>query len=198
MAQETKPAKGKKRVKVTRVVDGHPVEEWIEVDDVAIAWPERSTLAVLDKDLLRVDAPLKLTGRAEYRRGVALDGDPALAQDRQQALPVLFLERQAEVVHAPVAALARRLPVVPQGRREQVDDRGFVETDAGERLFAAPVLVSALDLHERGVSKYQVPPDADEELLARLRVSYLPLAVFKKSIGSDIVVCEGQTCRVFL
>ncbi len=34
--------------------------------------------------------------------------------------------------------------------------------------------------------------------MAKLRESYQPRAVFNKSIGSDIVVCEGQTCRVFL
>ena len=45
--------------------------------------------------------------------------------------------------------------------------------------FAAPVLVSALDLHERGVSKIQIPPAAGGEVLAKLRALYQPRAVMR-------------------
>jgi uncharacterized protein YyaL (SSP411 family) len=63
--------------------------------------------------------------------------------------------------------------------------------------FAAPVLVSALDLHERGVSKIQIPPAAGGEVLAKLRALYQPRAVFTPGSGDEVIVCEGQTCRVF-
>ena len=63
--------------------------------------------------------------------------------------------------------------------------------------FAAPLLLAALDLHERGVVKFQIPPEADERTLETLRGSYLPRAVFTRGTGSGIILCEGQTCREF-
>jgi hypothetical protein len=59
------------------------------------------------------------------------------------------------------------------------------------------VLVSALDLHERGVSKIQVPAAAAGEVLGKLRALYQPRAVFTSGSGNEVIVCEGQTCRVF-
>jgi hypothetical protein len=63
--------------------------------------------------------------------------------------------------------------------------------------FAAPVLVSALDLHLRGVAKFQVGPEAGEEVLGKLRGIYQPRAVFTKGTGREVIVCDGQVCRVF-
>lgn len=65
--QQPPPAPGKKRVKVTRVVDGHDVEEWIEVDATdGPSWPARDSLRLLEHECERVDAPLKVTGAARY------------------------------------------------------------------------------------------------------------------------------------
>jgi uncharacterized protein YyaL (SSP411 family) len=61
--------------------------------------------------------------------------------------------------------------------------------------FAAPVLVAALDLCQRGVAKLQVPPATAPEAAARLRNTYLPRAVLTSGPGPDIIVCEGHTCR---
>ena len=73
---------------------------------------------------------------------------------------------------------------------------------AGSRVlenqsFAAPLLLSALDLHERGVMKFQVPADAGPEVMANLRSSYFPRAVFTRGEGNEVIVCEGFACRVF-
>ncbi|MFN0243047.1 MAG: xanthine dehydrogenase family protein molybdopterin-binding subunit [Planctomycetota bacterium] len=56
----------KKKVKTVQVVDGHEREVEIEVDDTGLAWPERSTLRLLNHDLQRIDGPAKVTGRARF------------------------------------------------------------------------------------------------------------------------------------
>ncbi len=63
--------------------------------------------------------------------------------------------------------------------------------------FAAPLLLAALDLHGRGVVKYQVSAGADPSLLERLRSLYQPRAVFAPGEGSEVIVCEGMSCRRF-
>jgi len=63
--------------------------------------------------------------------------------------------------------------------------------------FACPLLLAALDLHERGVMKFQVPATPDGASLEKLRTSYLPRAVFTPGEGNDIIVCEGMVCRRF-
>ena len=73
---------------------------------------------------------------------------------------------------------------------------------AGSRMietqsFAAPLLLAALDLHERGVMKFQVSPGAEPGLLETLRRSYFPRAVFTNGGGNEVIVCEGVTCRLF-
>ena len=79
-SQDTPPGKepappGKKWVKVTVVVDGHDREEWQLVDDAGgPAWPARSELRVLNRDLRRVESPEKVTGRAVYTHDVRLPG----------------------------------------------------------------------------------------------------------------------------
>lgn len=73
---------------------------------------------------------------------------------------------------------------------------------AGTRMletqpFAVPLLIAALDLHQRGVIKIQVPPDIAPALAARLRETYQPRAVLTAGSGSQIILCEGQTCRIW-
>ncbi|MEI8038295.1 MAG: thioredoxin domain-containing protein [Verrucomicrobiota bacterium] len=70
---------------------------------------------------------------------------------------------------------------------------GMLESGA----FGAPVLVAALDLHERGVMHFQVGAAADGAILERLRTSHFPRAVFTAGAGAAVTVCEGVTCRVF-
>ncbi len=65
------------------------------------------------------------------------------------------------------------------------------------QTFAAPLLLAALDLHERGVMKLQVPAEADPTVLETLRRSFLPRAVFTPGEGTEVTVCEGVTCRPF-
>ncbi|MBK1883315.1 thioredoxin domain-containing protein [Luteolibacter pohnpeiensis] len=67
---------------------------------------------------------------------------------------------------------------------------------AGSRVletnsFAAPLLLSALDLHERGVMKFQLPGGFHPAL----RQQFLPRAVFSESVAGESIVCEGQSCR---
>jgi uncharacterized protein YyaL (SSP411 family) len=73
---------------------------------------------------------------------------------------------------------------------------------AGARMmetqsFACPLLLAALDLHQRGVMKFQVPDHADAETLEKLRTSHLPRAIFTPGEGSEVIVCEGVVCRRF-
>jgi uncharacterized protein YyaL (SSP411 family) len=63
--------------------------------------------------------------------------------------------------------------------------------------FAAPVLVAALDLHQRGVIKFLIPPAAAPDVLEKLRAGYFPRAVHTAAGGATVVVCEGVTCRAF-
>lgn len=73
---------------------------------------------------------------------------------------------------------------------------------AGARMmesqsFACPLLLSAFDLHQRGVMKFQVPATADGQVVEKLRTSHLPRAVFTASDGDEVILCEGVTCRKF-
>jgi uncharacterized protein YyaL (SSP411 family) len=73
---------------------------------------------------------------------------------------------------------------------------------AGSRViethsFAAPVLLAALDLHERGVMKFGVSPESEPSVLEKLRTSFFPRAVFTSVTGGQTTVCEGFSCRVF-
>ena len=63
--------------------------------------------------------------------------------------------------------------------------------------FACPLLLAALDLHERGVMKFQIPAAVDAKVLEKLRTSYLPRAVFLPGDGNELIICEGVTCRRF-
>ncbi|MEI6818829.1 MAG: thioredoxin domain-containing protein [Verrucomicrobiota bacterium] len=75
---------------------------------------------------------------------------------------------------------------------------------AGSRVletqsFAAPLLLAALDLHERGVMKFQVARSVPADVLGKLRDSYFPRAVFTAGAeGHEVIVCEGLTCRLFV
>ncbi len=73
---------------------------------------------------------------------------------------------------------------------------------AGARMlenqaFACPLLLAALDLHERGVMKFQIPADADAGVMEKLRQLHFPRAVFVPGAGNDVIVCEGVSCRRF-
>jgi uncharacterized protein YyaL (SSP411 family) len=73
---------------------------------------------------------------------------------------------------------------------------------AGSRVletqsFGAPLLLAALDLHERGVMKFQVPEAPAVEVLEKLRTSYFPRAVYERGGGNFVTLCEGVTCRIF-
>jgi uncharacterized protein YyaL (SSP411 family) len=73
---------------------------------------------------------------------------------------------------------------------------------AGARMletqsFACPLLLAALDLHDRGVMKFQVPDAADAVVLEKLLKTHLPRAVFAPGEGNEVIVCEGMVCRRF-
>ncbi|MEI6653831.1 MAG: DUF255 domain-containing protein, partial [Verrucomicrobiota bacterium] len=63
--------------------------------------------------------------------------------------------------------------------------------------FAAPLLVAALDLHQRGVMKVQVPTSVAPDVLEKLRASFLPRAVHTPTAGRIVTLCEGVICRSF-
>ena len=59
------------------------------------------------------------------------------------------------------------------------------------QVFAAPLLLAAFDLHDRGVMKFQVPAAAEPEVLEKLRTRYFPRAVFARGEGNEVILCEG-------
>ncbi|KAB2639753.1 MAG: thioredoxin domain-containing protein [Verrucomicrobia bacterium] len=66
------------------------------------------------------------------------------------------------------------------------------------QAITAPLLLAALDLHERGVMKFQIPIAAPSLTVKQLHAAYFPRAVFTHGEGKAITVCEGVTCRSFL
>ncbi len=69
------PARKKKKVMVPRVVDGKETMVEVEVDDVeGPKWGPNNQHRLLNKNLTRVDAPLKATGVAIYSYDVRLPG----------------------------------------------------------------------------------------------------------------------------
>lgn len=76
----------------------------------------------------------------------------------------------------------------------------LIRTGAGtleKQVFAAPVLLAAHDLHNRGVQHFQLPASGYTENLARLTGTHRPRAVFTSHDGDKILLCEGMTCRIF-
>jgi uncharacterized protein YyaL (SSP411 family) len=65
------------------------------------------------------------------------------------------------------------------------------------QAFAAPLLLSALDLHQRGVMKFQFPAAIPPPVLARLQTTFWPRAVHTASEGSQVILCDGLRCRTF-
>ena len=63
--------------------------------------------------------------------------------------------------------------------------------------FAAPVLIAAHDLNNRGVIHFQIPEEHYAKDLNRLTQTHRPRAIFDSHDGTDILLCEGQTCRIF-
>lgn len=67
---------------------------------------------------------------------------------------------------------------------------------ASTQPFSVPVLLSALDLLERGVMKIELCGTPSDDLNQLLRTQYLPRAVFVRSPGNgEVIVCEGMTCH---
>lgn len=66
-----------------------------------------------------------------------------------------------------------------------------------KQVFTAPVLLAAHDLHNRGVSHFQIPATNYTATLARLHECHRPRAVFDSHDGDEILLCEGMACRIF-
>jgi len=176
--QQPPPAPGKKRVKVTRVVDGHDVEEWIEVDESdGPSWPARESMRLLEHEVQRVDAPLKVTGAARYphdqrptgmlwgrlllcpqpaARVRKLDLAPALAIAGVRAAIELEVER-ARYLGQPIAAVAADTPELAEDAvraiRVEYEEDGWVVDHAQATTEGAPQVGSrgnVLEQRERG------------------------------------------------
>jgi xanthine dehydrogenase YagR molybdenum-binding subunit len=70
------PVRKKKKIKVTRTIDGVEREVEIEVDDTGegLKWGPNDKHAILNKKIPRVDGPLKVSGTAQYTYDVKLPG----------------------------------------------------------------------------------------------------------------------------
>ncbi|HSP43955.1 MAG TPA: hypothetical protein VLO11_13865, partial [Luteolibacter sp.] len=63
--------------------------------------------------------------------------------------------------------------------------------------FACPLLLAALDLHERGAMHFKIPAGTDPTIAAKIHTHFLPRVVFSACEGDRVIVCEGMTCRPF-
>ncbi|MGJ8643265.1 MAG: thioredoxin domain-containing protein [Luteolibacter sp.] len=66
-----------------------------------------------------------------------------------------------------------------------------------KQVFTAPVLLAAHDLNNRGVIHFQIPQKDYAATLSRLTQTHRPRAIFDSHTGTDILLCEGQSCRIF-
>ena len=66
-----------------------------------------------------------------------------------------------------------------------------------KQQFSAPVLLSAHDLHNRGVRHFQIPEKEYSPTLSKLSTSHRPRAVFNSHTGTDVLLYEGQSCKIF-
>jgi xanthine dehydrogenase YagR molybdenum-binding subunit len=76
MMQEQAQGKKKRKVKVTRVVEGIEREVEVEIDDDGSypEWGKNNAHRLLNKRVTRVDAPVKVTGKAQYTYDVKVPG----------------------------------------------------------------------------------------------------------------------------
>ncbi|QTN31973.1 thioredoxin domain-containing protein [Akkermansiaceae bacterium] len=65
------------------------------------------------------------------------------------------------------------------------------------QVFSVPALLAAHDLHDRGISHFQIPAEDYPAILAKLASNHRPRAVFSSHDGDDILLCEGLSCRIF-
>jgi hypothetical protein len=63
--------------------------------------------------------------------------------------------------------------------------------------YACPLLLAALDLHERGVMHFKIPSTANPAVIGKIHSRFHPRAVFSSGGGDQVIVCEGMMCRPF-
>lgn len=119
----------KKKIRTTKDVNGVPQEVEIEVDDVAgPTWGDRKTHTLVNTELRRIDAPVKVTGRARYTHDVRLPGmvfgrvfcapwpqgtvkvDTRAAQQLAGVEAVIVLKEKIGFLGDPLVAVAARTP----------------------------------------------------------------------------------------
>ncbi len=63
------------------------------------------------------------------------------------------------------------------------------------QAFACPLLLAALDLHERGVMHFKIPAGAASAMLAKIHSRFLPRSVFSAGEADEVILCDDMTCR---
>lgn len=63
--------------------------------------------------------------------------------------------------------------------------------------FAAPVLLAAHDLNNRGTIHLQIPEKNYLATLTHLTQTHRPRTLFSSHTGPDILLCIGQSCQIF-
>jgi len=92
------------------------------------------------------------------------------------------------------------ISITPQSEQYQKRAEALIRAGATtleKQVFAAPVLLAAFDLDNRGVSHFQLPEKDYSPTLAKLSQSHRPRAVFNSHKGKDILLCEGRMCRIY-
>jgi len=161
--------------------------------DLHAVCPDGGWLAWADELQRKLDADFWDASRAGYVMRPALGGETLMviredydgAEPSPNHLAARNLLNLAVLTDSPDRAV-RAEALLRAGSR-------MLETQA----FAAPLLLAALDLQERGVMKFQVPEHSEPAVLEKLRRSYFPRAVFTAGAGREVIVCEGVTCRLF-
>ena len=162
----------------------------IELQAVA---PEADWLAWANELQQKLDADFWDAARSGYVMRPSLEGETLMviredydgAEPSPNHMAAENLLKLAVLLDTPQFAV-RAEALLRAGSR-------VLETQA----FAAPLLLAALDLHDRGVMKFQVPAAANAAVQETLRRTYFPRAVFTTGTGNEVTVCEGVTCRRF-
>lgn len=197
------PAKKKRKIMAPRVVNGKETMVEIEVDEVegGAKWGANNAHTLLNKNLVRVDAPLKATGAAKYSYDIRLPNmlygrilrsphaharivrfDASAARRIAGVMAVVEANPQevAEGAKKAVAEADKKNPI-DVGKPAEPQERGYVVRFEGE-----PVAVVAA-----------VTPEIAEDALRALVVEYkvLPHAVTLAdaiATGAPKVLDEGN------
>src|SRR5438445_5066689 len=142
-----------RKIKATVVQNGIDKEIEVEVPDgPPVAWQKPSVMRILNKEIRRIDGPLKVTGRAKYTYDVNLPG-----------------LLHARVLRSPYAAA-------------RIASAADVDTSAAERIPGVKAVINLVEeggktLRYQGdevAAVAAVTPEIAEDAIRAIKVKYQP------------------------